>query len=369
MLAAAALAAPILTIGANTALAESDTIGSLHFLGAATVPNDARVDGTLVGGLSGLDYNPATGQWAIISDDKSEKNPARFYLAQIDLAGGAPQVTLEHAVVLQQADGTPYPAGAAPDPESIRFDASGSALWWSSEGDRRSGLSPVVRKTGIDGKFIANLAVPPMFTTVKDQERGARHNLGFEGLSLTPSQTMWLGMESALHEDGPPATTAAGTVARFTRFDRDGKLVGQYAYPVDAIQAVPTGKNADNGVTEIQALDDDRLLVLERSGVEGADGIWTLYIRLYEASVGDATDVAEMPGLAGADYRPMTKRLVLDLSKLPELGSPRLPKLDNIEGVSFGPILPNGHRSLVLVSDNNFNPDQITQFLAFEVVP
>ncbi|WP_395016561.1 hypothetical protein [Dongia sp.] len=37
--------------------------------------------------------------------------------------------------------------------------------------------------------------------------------------------------------------------------------------------------------------------------------------------------------------------------------------------MSFGPDLPNGHRSLVLVSDNNFNPLQITQFLAFEVLP
>jgi hypothetical protein len=176
-------------------------------------------------------------------------------------------------------------------------------------------------------------------------------------------------MESALTEDGPIATTTAGTVARFTKFDGNGKVLGQYAYPVDPIQAVPKGKNADNGVSEILALDDNRLLVLERSGVEGADGIWTLYIRLYQAEVGDATDVAGMAALAGADYRPMRKRLVLDLSKLPELGSPRLPKIDNIEGVSFGPDLPNGHRSFVMVSDNNFNPEQITQFLAFEVLP
>jgi hypothetical protein len=209
-----------------------------------------------------------------------------------------------------------------------------------------------------------------MFTVGKDQDRGPRHNLGLEGLSFTPSHdALWLGMESALTEDGPTATPTAGTVARFSKFDRDGKLLGQYAYPVDPIQAVPTGKNADNGVTEILALDQNRLLVLERSGVEGADGIWTLYVRVYEAEVGNATDVAGIAALAGADYRPMTKRLLLDLSKLPELGSAELPKIDNIEGVSFGPPLPNGHRSLVLVSDNNFNPDQITQFLAFEVVP
>jgi hypothetical protein len=43
--------------------------------------------------------------------------------------------------------------------------------------------------------------------------------------------------------------------------------------------------------------------------------------------------------------------------------------VDNIEGISWGPKLANGHRSLILVSDNNFNPDQRTQFLAFEVMP
>lgn len=368
------LAIALLTAGAGAASANPNTVGSLRFLGQTTIPNDAEVDGTLVGGLSGLDYNPKTGIWAIISDDKSDKAPARFYLGRIELGEGEPKVTLDHAVILQQSDGKPYPGskagGEVPDPESIRFDPSGSALWWSTEADRKLGVSPFVRETGLDGKFMANLALPGMFAVSKDQERGSRHNLGFEGLSFTPAKdALWLGMESALYEDGPIATTTAGTVARFSKFDRSGKLIAQYAYPVDPIQAVPKGKNADNGVSEVLALDDNRLLVLERSGVEGADGIWTLYIRIYQVDVGDATDIAGIPALAGADYRPMTKRLVLDLSKLPELGSPRLPKIDNIEGMTFGPDLPNGHRSLVLVSDNNFNPDQITQFLAFEVLP
>jgi hypothetical protein len=368
------LATALLGVAAGAASAQPNTIGSLRFLGASTIPNDAQVDGTLVGGLSGLDFNPALGQWAIISDDKSDKAPARFYWARIDLSAGSPKVTLEHAVTLQQADGTPYPnakaGGEVPDPESIRFDPSGKGLWWTSEGDRKLGLAPFLRETGLNGTFMADRAMPPIFAMNKDQERGPRHNLSFEGLSFTPKQdALWLGMESALYQDGPIATTTAGTLARFTKFDRSGKLLGQYAYPVDPIQAVPTGKNADNGVSEVLALDDNRLLVLERSGVEGANGIWTLYIRLYQAEVGDATDIAGAPALASVQVQPMTKRLVLDLSKLPELGSIALPKIDNIEGVSFGPDLPNGHRTLVLVSDNNFNPDQITQFLAFEVLP
>lgn len=43
--------------------------------------------------------------------------------------------------------------------------------------------------------------------------------------------------------------------------------------------------------------------------------------------------------------------------------------IDNIEGVTFGPILPNGHRTLIFVADNNFSGRQKTQFLLFEVIP
>jgi hypothetical protein len=37
--------------------------------------------------------------------------------------------------------------------------------------------------------------------------------------------------------------------------------------------------------------------------------------------------------------------------------------------MTWGPALPNGNRSLILVSDNNFSSRQITQLLAFEVIP
>jgi hypothetical protein len=121
------LPAVVLLAASAAASAEPNTIGSLRFLGAASLANDMQVDGTLVGGLSGLDYDPASGRWAMISDDKSDKAPARFYFGRIELAAGAPKVTLDHAVVLQQADGKPYPSakdpsvkngGEVPDPES-----------------------------------------------------------------------------------------------------------------------------------------------------------------------------------------------------------------------------------------------------------
>ena len=46
-----------------------------------------------------------------------------------------------------------------------------------------------------------------------------------------------------------------------------------------------------------------------------------------------------------------------------DLGIP----IDNIEGMTFGPPLPDGRQTLVIVSDNNFNAGQFTQFIVLAV--
>ncbi|HKP23747.1 MAG TPA: esterase-like activity of phytase family protein [Dongiaceae bacterium] len=360
-----------LAIAFPAAAQSTAEIGSLHFIGAVTVPNDKMVDGTLVGGLSGIDYDPAADLWYLISDDKSDKNPARFYTAKLTFdEAHLASVEIAHAVTLLQADGQPYPnaksGGEVPDPESIRRDPETGSLWWTSEGDRKLGLSPFLRVAAPDGKHLTDLPVPGIFTMNKDQEIGPRHNLGFEGVSFTPDgRSVWLAMESALYQDGPIATPSTGAIVRLTRFNRNRKMLAEeFAYPLDPIQAVPTGKNGDNGIAEILALDDTHALVLERSGVEGADGIWKLYIRIYAIDAARATDIHAVPSLASANYVPVAKRPVIDLAKTADIGP-----VDNIEGMSWGPVLADGKRSLVLVSDNNFNPAQTTQFLAFEVLP
>lgn len=366
LLLAAVLGAPL----AAPLAAQAQTVSGLKLLGNVTVANDTLVDGTLVGGLSGLDYDAKSGLWYALSDDKSDIHPARFFTLKLDYSpAGFTGVAFLRSVALKQADGTNYPntkqGGDVPDPEAIRLDPIAGKLWWTSEGDRRLGLNPFLRIAETDGRHIGAVPVPSMFAMNKDREVGPRHNNVFEGLSFAPDgNSVWLGMESALYEDGPIATVDAGTVVRLTRLDRAGTVVAQYALPIDPIQAKPLGKNGDNGLTEILALDDTRLLQLERSGVEGADGVWKMYIRLYEIETKGATDVQALTALKGADIKPATKRLVLDLSKDAALGP-----IDNLECLAFGPDLPNGHKSLVMASDNNFNKTQITQFLAFEVIP
>lgn len=362
-----ALTIALLCASAFSSVASAAPITSLRFIGAATIPNDAKADGALIGGLSGLDYDAAAGDFVVISDDKSDNAPARFFTIKLTFSTDRLfRADAEKAVTLLQANGQPYPNGKAggevPDPEAIRIDPETGNVWWVSEGDRGKGLSPFLRVADRAGRQVADIPTPPIFAVHPDKEAGGRHNLTFEALAFAPgAQSVWLGMEEATYEDGPIATPKAGAVARFTELDRAGRVLREVAYPLGAIPATPgEGKGADNGVSDFLA-DDSHLIVVERSGVQAADGQYKDYIRLYDVDPSAATDVSALPALVGATYAPAAKQLLLDLD------TANIGYVDNIEGISWGPKLANGSETLILVSDNNFGDTQITQFLAFEV--
>lgn len=342
-------------------------VSSIELLGEYDLSNLTMVDGTLVGGLSGIDYDPSTGQWAIISDDRSQNNPARFYNAELAYgADGFESVTITGENTLLQADGQPYPnstdGGNVPDPESIRFDPATGGYWWTSEGDRNLGINPSLNLTDANGQTVQSFALPEAFDVHPDEELGSRNNLVLEGLTLAADgQSLWLAMEGALYQDGPDATADAGAYTRLIHIDREGNVLGEYAYPTDPLPAKPEGEGGSNGVTEILAVDDSRFLIIERAGIPDANNVYKDYIRVYMISVDGATDVSGIDSLVGADFVPVAKTQVLNFE---DLG---LPYIDNVEGMTWGPMLPDGSHSLVFVSDNNFNQEQQTQFYAFSV--
>jgi hypothetical protein len=190
---------------------------------------------------------------------------------------------------------------------------------------------------------------------------GARNNKAFEGLALTPdARTAWVSMEGALVQDGPlPKVGVAGGPCRLTAFDvATGRATRQIAYLPDAIPIAPRlpGGFADNGISEILMIDASRMLVLERAFALGTG----TSLRIYEIDTRAASDTLQQPRLQAGQYTPAAKRLVADFAQL------GLARFDNTEGLCWGPRLPNGARTLVAVSDDNFNPAQVTQFLAFE---
>ena len=85
--------------------------------------------------------------------------------------------------------------------------------------------------------------------------------------------------------------------------------------------------------------------------------------KIFSIDLKDATNIQNIPSLQTTKpFKPAVKKLLLNMD---DLGM----YTDNIEGMTFGPDLPNGHKTLVFVADNNFNLFEKTQFLLFEVIP
>jgi len=343
------------------------TVGDVRVIGSQTVPNDLMVDNTLVGGLSGIDYNAADNSFFIISDDRSDQQPARFYKAEVPVSEDAiGAVKIDRAVTLLQANGEPYPnveaGGNVPDPESIRIDPRSGNLFYTSEGSQKLLIDPFMAVAGTDGQYIAGPKTPDIFHMSADKLTGPRDNLVFEGLSFSvDGSSLWLAMEGPLYQDGPTATADHGATSRISNVDRAGNLLGQFAYELDPSPG-PTGAGYFGiGVTEILAIDDTRFLTIERASVQGDDGVFRNFIKVYEIDTAGATDIKSQQWLTPGGYTPVSKRLVLDLN------ATDVTPIDNVEGIAWGPKLENGNASLILVSDNNFSDTQVTQFIALEV--
>ena len=339
---------------------------SLRLIGEAILPHRMDAFGTPLGGISGIDYDEVRDQYYLLSDDRSDYGAARFYTAKIEISAKAiktPQIT--SVVSLKRPDGSVYGgkqenAKDIPDPESIRYRADTDTLLWTSEGDKKLGIDPSLREIKLDGTFIREMPTLPMFK-MQAGNSGPRDNLTFEGMSLTADgKGVWVSMEAALYEDGvEPTVDAVGGPARFTLYHANsGNPIRQIAYIPDAIPLRPTAPaKADNGVPEILMMDQFRMLVLERGYSPGAGNS----LRVYMIDTREGTDVLNVPVLKPGQYTPVTKRLLVNFDSL------GFKKLDNTEGMTFGPRLPNGNRTLIFVSDDNFRASQITQFLAFEL--
>lgn len=347
----------------------------LRLIGESRFAHRLQFQGTTVGGLSGIDYDPASGLYYLVSDDASNINPARFYTARIALdMNSLGQPELLGVTPLRPSDDGTYAAALrgvqAPDPEAIRWRPGSQTLLWTSEGHSLTGVAPELRESRLDGTLVREFTLPPMFEF--HLIRGPRVNLALEGLALTPDdKTAWIAMENAFRQDGPvPTVKAKGGPCRFTQIDlASGKALRQIAYVPDAIPRAPVApaSQADNGVVEILMLDADRMLVLERAYMAGWGTQAGNSLRLYLIDTRQGSDTLATPVLQAGAYRAVDKTLIADFSAFIGPGDgPRLERLDNTEGMAWGPVLPNGNRSLVFISDDNFSSRQISQWLAFE---
>lgn len=344
----------------------------LRLIGVTELPQGSEYGGTTVGGLSGIDHDARRGEYLVISDDRSGDGPARIYRVRLRYdahALSAPQFT--GVQPLRDTSGRPFAPWwrpqdgmERPDAESLRLLPGSDAFVWTSEGDFSRGFGPQLRENHLDGTPVRAIPLPAGFTPEADT--GPRSNGTLEGLALSPDgRSAWLAMELPWRQDGAEATPAsAGAPVRITAIDiASGRPLRQIAYQPDAVPRTRRLPGPQiNGVSEILADGPHHLLVLERSYSAGAG----FGARLYRIDTRSGSDTLALAALTPSNHQVASKTLVADLAGLGLT-------VDNIEGMTWGPPLRTGAQAsgcvLVFVSDDNFNPAQVTQFIAAEYLP
>ncbi|MBF2064355.1 MAG: esterase-like activity of phytase family protein [Calothrix sp. C42_A2020_038] len=339
-------------------------ITDIEFIGEATIPTGTTLKNTAVGGLSGIAYDDIGQIYYAISDDRSEKAPARLTTLKIDLSqevlkeSGAAPVGV---TFLLDKDNQNFARGTI-DPEGIALTGRGTAFI-SSEGDAGKLINPFVKEFSLaSGQEIVSLPIPDRFLPSSGGDRGIRNNLAFESLTITPDKKrLFTATENALIQDGSEAKSGISTNCRILEYNlSNNQLEKEYLYQTEAIKPLInlTGRYAQ-GLTDLLAIDNQgHFLSIERAftGLGFA-------VSLFQVSLEGATNIHDTDSLLSLETNkvtPVRKKLLLDLRKLDVL-------LDNIEGLTFGQPLSNGQPTLILVSDNNFQKIQRTQFLAFKL--
>ncbi len=337
-------------------------MSGLTFLGLSTFSSTTTFAGTTVGGLSGITYDAANNRYYAISDSRNNGTGAvRFYTLTIDLASlstsTAGAVNFTGVTTLKNANNTPFASNIS-DTEGIALTNNGN-VFISSEGV----FSPTIVQPFVNRFNLAtgqqNLVepIPAKFVASADSTFGIRDNRGFESLSITPDQQfLFTATENALEQDGAAATNTTGSPCRILTYNLTTNSAGaEYLYNTDP----------RNGISEILAVDNNTLLVLERSVINTAPSL-----KLYQVSLTGATNISAYNSISSAPGTvvPLQKTLVANLISQPFISLGFKP--DNYEGMTFGPTLPNGNRTLILVSDNNFGQNgalNSTRVVAFEL--
>ena len=275
-----------------------------HF--AATVPP---------GNYSGITWMGAD-RYAVV-DDKSPTAGFHLMTIRTDSTTGD--------IVELRADTFMTSGQPNRDEEGICYVPMTNTLFVSGEADGQ------IVEYGMDGRLTGRrLHIPEVFATTQS-------NSGFEALTYNAATArFWTTTEKPLRADIQPPSP---TPLRLQSFGNDLQPREQYWYQTDS-SAVTTGKGSTTlGVSALAALDDGRIVVLEREVHKTPSGVGSfVHVKLYMVH-----PASQQPGEL------LNKRLLAEFRTRINLTSR---SFANYEGLCAGPTLADGSQLLVFVADS-----------------
>jgi len=278
--------------------------------------------------------------YAVVSDKAEKSGFFVFYIDMDENTGMINNVTVDEQVK------SPLDCR---DEEGIAYRSDTRTLFIAGEADTR------VLEYTLQGELTGReLQVPAVFGK-------ARKNLGLESLAYNAAtHRFWTTTESSLPCDGQQSSwrNQAQNRLRLQSFGDDLQPMEQYAYLMDAPVARDTALYDVIGVSDLLALDDGRLLVLERE-CHIAQTLLGSYVnqKIYVVNPqAEQAVAADKPLTADAPF--VQKQLLYEWhTMLSLLGY----DLANYEGMCLGPTLRDGSRTIILISDSQARYEGVLQ--------
>lgn len=225
--------------------------------------------------MSGLAYAGGTTFYTIAESEDATGEVESWCLYKMSITTSEDGKTITSA----RMENAGVPLQKCTDVEAVAYDPASGHIWASDETKLTIGeYDPET------GKVLRYVEFPEFF---KDCRRG----FWCEGLTISgDGLTMWAANEEALVCDGVRSSYQDFTVVRLVKFTRetvrdDWRCVAMYPYKTAKWhQQYSYGEAGRRGVSELVALPDGSLLVLERelSASSSGTGVWAgLSVKLY----------------------------------------------------------------------------------------
>ncbi|MBL8818830.1 MAG: esterase-like activity of phytase family protein [Planctomyces sp.] len=353
----------------------------IELIGTAEIPGDQpdlSGDQTIlengelagrIGGFSAIDATENPGVYRVLPDrgpdDGATSYRCRSHLLKIQIDPQAvSRVNVELLATEYLTDELGrgwYGSSTAPvssdsagrlDPEGLRTLPGGRFLLSDEYG-------PSILEFASNGRLVRSWQVPqhmqvehPAATKQEENalnQRGRASNKGIEGLAVSHDGQFAVGLfQQALLQDSvrsPEKGTPSGNVARLLVIDRETQESKEYLYELES---------SEFGTNEILAAGPDQYLVIEKDGLSGNEAAFR---KLMLISTVGATDVTGMDcsfaeGIP-SHVKPVTKTEFLDFLN-PAFGLAGDSMPEKIEGLTWGPPLADGRKTLIVVVDNDF---------------
>lgn len=314
-----------------------------------------------VGGISGIAW---TGSKLIaVSDDRGKFGRPRFY--EMDLVISPKKAELSVSKENFFAD---IVKGWVLDLEALAVLPNGDFLV-STEGDnnKKPRAMPHILATLSNGSYKYDIPLPEKFLPepMGQQKKGIENNRGFEGLTSKPDGQKFYAMNEypIIADQGDDDLNYWLRLVEFDKIkDKENYKAGaELPYRVTRQPKNSKGPEVFRGVSEILFVDDSGVLVLERGARLTKTGL-AYTAGLYLADLPNAKDLSATKNLSKAAILALNKTLLVDFEE-----TFKNQNLENFEALAWGPSLPDGRKSLLVMSDDNFASKEKTVLLVFAV--